>query len=255
MNITRVKNVNSVEKLFDGWNETLIWSCLDGTMGSLYSENTPHPESVMAWLGDFIFFAWKPSKELVAYKPEEFHQGFVIMVPQNEAWAKVIEEVFGEHTKRVTRYAIQKEKDCFNRESLQKAVDSLADEYVIKRIGQAEYEYAKRNDWTCDWCSQFAQYQEYETKGLGFVIYHGKEIVAGASSYSSYKSGIEIEIDTKEEYRRKGLAYVAAAKLILECLDRDLYPSWDAANLWSVGLAQKLGYHFEREYAAYYVYY
>ncbi|MDD6328823.1 MAG: GNAT family N-acetyltransferase, partial [Lachnospiraceae bacterium] len=29
------------------------------------------------------------------------------------------------------------------------------------------------------------------------------------------------------------------------------YPSWDAQNKWSVGLAEKLGYHFSHEYTAY----
>ncbi|MCM1200726.1 MAG: GNAT family N-acetyltransferase [Bacteroides fragilis] len=59
------------------------------------------------------------------------------------------------------------------------------------------------------------------------------------------------KIDTKKEYRRRGLATVCGARLILECLDRGLYPSWDAQNPWSVVLAQKLGYHFDREYTAY----
>lgn len=77
------------------------------------------------------------------------------------------------------------------------------------------------------------------------------ELVAGASSYSRYDKGIEIEIDTREDQRRKGLAYVCGAKLILECLDKGLYPSWDAQNTWSVALAEKLGYHFSHEYVAY----
>ena len=77
------------------------------------------------------------------------------------------------------------------------------------------------------------------------------ELVAGASSYSTYDKGIEIEIDTREDHRRKGLAYVCGAKLILECLEEGLYPSWDAQNKWSVALAEKLGYHFSHEYVAY----
>lgn len=74
---------------------------------------------------------------------------------------------------------------------------------------------------------------------------------AGASSYSVYKGGIEIEIDTSPEYRRRGLATACGARLIIECIDRDLYPSWDAQNVWSVALAEKLGYHFDYEYTAY----
>jgi len=72
-----------------------------------------------------------------------------------------------------------------------------------------------------------------------------------ASSYSSYKGGIEIQIDTREDCRRKGLATVCGARLILECLSRDLYPSWDAQNQWSVSLAGKLGYRFDHAYIAY----
>lgn len=41
------------------------------------------------------------------------------------------------------------------------------------------------------------------------------------------------------------------AKLILECINRNIYPSWDAQNKGSVELAEKLGYHFDKEYIAY----
>ena len=84
------------------------------------------------------------------------------------------------------------------------------------------------------------------------VIICGKgRIVSGASSYSRYDKGIEIEIDTEKAHRRRGLATAAGAALILECLSRGLYPSWDAQNKWSVALAEKLGYHFDHEYVAY----
>ena len=63
--------------------------------------------------------------------------------------------------------------------------------------------------------------------------------------------GIEIEVVTREDYRRKGLAYIGAARLLLECDKRGLYPNWDAANKMSVGLAEKLGYHFSHEYVVY----
>ena len=76
-------------------------------------------------------------------------------------------------------------------------------------------------------------------------------MLAGASSYSTYKEGIEIGIDTREDHRRKGLAYACGAKLILECLKKGIYPSWDAQNKWSVALAEKLGYHISHEYTAY----
>ena len=58
-------------------------------------------------------------------------------------------------------------------------------------------------------------------------------------------------MDTVPEERRKGLACIACASLILRCLEEGLYPSWDAHNMGSVRLAEKLGYEFDHEYAAY----
>ena len=60
-----------------------------------------------------------------------------------------------------------------------------------------------------------------------------------------------MEVDTHPAHRRKGLATACGAALIITCLDRGLYPSWDAQNLWSVALAEKLGYRFDHEYPAY----
>jgi hypothetical protein len=83
------------------------------------------------------------------------------------------------------------------------------------------------------------------------MVLHGEIPVSGASSYTFYDNGIEIEIDTKCEYRSRGLALACASGLILECLDRGLYPSWDAHDLRSVALAEKLGYHRDQAYVTY----
>ena len=49
------------------------------------------------------------------------------------------------------------------------------------------------------------------------VLWEGMP-VAGASSYSVYREGIEIEVQTLPAHRQKGLARAASAALILECL-------------------------------------
>lgn len=156
-----------------------------------------------------------------------------------------------EKCKKVLRYAIKKEKDVFDKHKLQKVVLQLPAEYELKLLEADEYVLCNNNRWANDLVSQFKDYDTYKKLGLGVVILKDGELVAGASSYSRYNEGIEIEIDTREDYRRKGLAYVCGAKLILECLEKGLYPSWDAQNMWSVALAEKLGYHFSHEYMAY----
>ena len=238
-----------ITSIFDSWNETIIWSCLQGVMGEIHTNS--EEDAAMAILGDFAFFAGKPSEKLIRLKPESCKQDFIIMIPQNDEWAELIEKCYRDKARKVTRYAIKKESDIFDIEKLEKAALSLPESYELKLLEEQEYNMCRNNDWANDLVSQYKDYDMYKELGLGVVALKDGELVAGASSYSTYKKGIEIEIDTREDHRRKGLAYACGAKLIIECLKRGLYPSWDAQNKWSVALAEKLGYHFSHEYTAY----
>lgn len=249
--IEKPDSMQKAELLFKGWSETVIWSCLQKVMGEIYVDNRRNPVSAMALLGDFCFLAGKPEEELVLYKPEECEKDFIIMIPQNDGWAELIEKCYGKQAKKVIRYAMKKEPDVFVKEKLQKIVDSLPQEYSLKRIDEKIYHWCRKENWCRDWVAQYTDYEVYRKYGLGVVVLKDGVPVSGASSYSSYRGGIEIEIDTEEKYRRKGLASVCGAKLILECLEKKWYPSWDAQNQWSAALARKLGYHCDYAYAAY----
>ena len=252
--IHETKNYDKIPHLFGDWPETMIWSCLQNIMGRIFINDTDNPSAAMAVLGDFCFMAGTPDKELISCMPEYCEKDFIIMVPQNDEWAAHIEECRKEDAKKVERYAIKKEGNIFDKEFLQTVVDGLSDEYQLKMIDEALFHRCRELSWCRDWVALYDDYAHYEKYGLGAIILKDGEIVSGASSYSSYNGGIEVEIDTRQDYRRKGLAYAAGAKLILECLKRGLYPSWDAQNKWSVALAEKLGYHYSHTYAAYEIY-
>lgn len=248
--IYEITNTNIVLSLFGQWEETLIWSCLQGIMGKIYADDLNAPTSAMAVIGDFTFFAGKPNTELISYKPGWCTQNFMIMVPQNEQWQNMIIHFYGEKANVVSRYAIKKEPHIFDKEKLEKITASLPAQYTLSIIDKTLYHMCKAETWSADLVSQFSDYDYFRNLGIGVVICKNNMIVSGASSYSRYREGIEIEIDTREDYRRKGLAYVCGAKLILECLKRNLYPSWDAHNKASVSLAEKLGYHYSHTYTA-----
>lgn len=249
--VCKLNDTQKAEKIFGDWQETLIWSCLQKIMGEIYVDNLENPQSAMAVLGDFCFFAGEWNKELVMYKPENCNQDFIIMIPQNDGWADLIASQYKDRAKKVIRYAIKKEENIFDKNKLQGIIHALPSGYSIKMIDEEIFNWCKENDWSRDLVSQFENYEMYKKLGLGAVILKEGIPVSGASSYSRYQDGIEIEIDTKEEYRRKGLAYTCGAKMILECLERNLYPSWDAQNKWSVALAEKLGYHYSHDYTAF----
>ena len=243
--IYELEDTSIVTKLFEGWQETMVYSCLQKVMGKVFVTNTDHPKSVCAYAGCFAFYAGEPDKEIVKNKPE----GFVIMVPKNEEWAELIEECYS-GAKKVIRYAIKKDT-IFDREKLQGFVNELPAGYEIHEIDADIFDKCLDNPVTEDFVSSFESKESFLKIGRGMVIIKDGRIVSGASSYSRYNEGIEIEVDTDPDERRKNLATIVCAALILRCLDENLYPSWDAQNINSVHLAEKLGYEFDHEYVAY----
>lgn len=242
----------AIENLFAGWEETIIWSCLQKVMGRVCANDTKSPTAAIALLGDFGFLAGQAdTKFLLALKRTVCKRDFLILVPQDESWSRVIEACYGENCRRVTRYAFKKETEGFDPPKLESLVRGLPKEYRLTMIDQLWYSYCGQTSWCKDLVSQYESFEQYADLGLGVLILKDGVPVSGASSYSTYRSGIEVEIDTREDHRREGLATVCGAKLILECLKRNLYPSWDAHNAWSAALAEKLGYRFSHEYAAY----
>ena len=174
--VRKVTDMKSVRALFEGWEETMIWSCLQGIMGAVYADyqaGQELPQSAMAVLGDFVFLAGKPSEELLLFypqtgSPEENHSeaeglskeviperektGCIqILVPRSRAWERLIEKVYesefqSENMKKIIRYAIKKEpeiwKTASRRKKLEKIAAALPEEYELRLIDQELYEAA-----------------------------------------------------------------------------------------------------------------
>ena len=243
--VYELEDTSKAKKMFDGWEETLINSALQKVMGKVYVTDLEAPKSAFALTGVFGFYAGEPDEELLRNKPD----GFVIMVPQNDDWAKLIEKVYPD-AKRVTRYAIRKDTG-FDVDALKKNLELLPEGYELRNIDEELYDLCWENPVTAEFVAVFGSKERYLELGRGVMILKDGKFVSGASSYTRYIEGIEIEVDTIESERRKKLATVACSALILRCLKEGLYPSWDAHDMNSVHLAEKLGYEFDHEYTAY----
>ena len=237
--------LQDIALLFAGWEETMVWSCLQGVMGR--AEANADGSAAMIVNRDFVFLAGKPDPALLAKASGP------ILVPRTEDWNGPIEAVFGKRAVKESRYAIKKEPDVFDREHLEHLAAALPEGYTLRMIGEDLIPVLLGEGWSKDFCSAFDSPADCCRRGVGVVAMYEGVPVAGAGSYSVYRGGIEVEIDTREDHRRRGLAAACGARLILECLDRGLYPSWDAIDLRSVALAEKLGYHRGEEYTTYWL--
>ena len=155
--IYKIYDTENASPLFAGWEETLIWSCLDGLMGCIYGDHPLFPQSAVAVLGDFSFFAGKPSRELVFM---DHRRTYSILVPQNEEWKALILDAFGDRAAAITRYATKKEPDVFDTEYLKRAASSLPAGYTLCRIDEPIYRMCLSQAWSRDLAAQFGRYEQ-----------------------------------------------------------------------------------------------
>ncbi|WP_345891616.1 GNAT family N-acetyltransferase [Ruminococcus sp. OA3] len=240
-----------IAPLFKNFHQSMVHSCLENRMGCAYADNTDAPVSAQIIIGAFSFLAGRPDENLVRNIPPDYDASEILMIPENETWDSLIELVWGRRARRFTRYAIKKEPGVFNDFLLNEFINRLPDGYSLQMIDENIYQLTFREDWSRDLCALFPSYENYREHGIGAGVLYKGLLVSGASSYAVSNGSIEIEVDTRPEYRKKGLALACCAKLILECRQRGLYPGWDAHDLRSVSLAERLGYHLDYSYTAY----
>ena len=239
-------NPHTLQRLFPNTDDGLILSYLQGYMGYALVDNEDNPTSAQIVVGDFAFFGGIPNAALIknAQAP--------ILTPLTKEWEIAIENTLGDKITKSYRYKIKKQREGFDTNKLSNYIHSLDKKYDLKKIDESLYKKILQEDWSKDLCSQFNNFDDFNKRGLGFVILYKDSLVSGASSYVVFDNSLEIEIDTKRDMRGQNLATICGSQLILACIHNHIYPSWDAIDLRSVALAEKLGYQLDHPYVVYY---
>lgn len=102
----------AIAPLFEGVQETMVWSCLQGLMGEAYAEEETPPACAQLLLGDFCFFggdARRPGRRSCGAHPSLAAGGTA-----DAAWEALIEQRNPGRFERVERYAFEKEPSAFD---------------------------------------------------------------------------------------------------------------------------------------------
>ncbi len=150
-----------------------------------------------------------------------------------------------------TRYSF-KDKANFQVKFLNDLVTHLEEGYNIVLIDNHIYNCFSTEEWSQDLQGDFESYQDFVLKGgFGFVILKNNELIAGISSGLVYRGAVEVEVATRPNEQGNGFAKKLGAAMILESLNRDMFPLWDAHNEASKKVAEFLGYELIGPYVAF----
>ncbi|WIG34472.1 GNAT family N-acetyltransferase [Bacillus toyonensis] len=248
-------NIHTRRKLvsmFEDFNNVILLSYLQGHMGRAWVNDLENPTVAQVTVGIFTFYTGDPNvketEELLRNIPEK-----MLVIVNSEEWKKHLETFYERKIDKFLRYKFKRNSEFFNRSKLQSFISTLPKGYELRRIDEHIANNSTLHKLSEDFTSQFQSVEDYLNRGIGYSILYNGEVICGASSYSIYDKGIEIEVATDLNHRRKGLATIVSAALILDCLEKGKYPNWDAANTTSAKLAEKLGYVFDKAYDTYFV--
>ena len=227
-----------------------VRSAMEGIMGRVWVPDLENPSFCLIKLGTFAYVLGVPPKgerTLELLKVIRTECGGTFIKPENEHWINWMESSLEDGYRTVSRYALKYDEARFDREKLKSYAYSLPEGYVMKKIDRTLFRQLLKEDWSAPFVSNFENEDQFEKSGTGYGILKGKELVSGCSACGFSEGMMEMDAETKTEYRRKGLSACAAAKFLLDCLDRNLKPNWNTFSLHMVSVAKELGYTLDRD--------
>ena len=222
---------------------------LEDQMGMAFVDNTDMPSAFMIKIGPFHYFAGNPANNGGMEMVKNF-QPYNLFMSASAGWAEAFKQVYGERFFQIERYNFSSQNlSIAHAEKLCQASKFAED---VKRMDTALLERLKGQDHFID-VSDFESPADFEKRGIGYYLEKDGKVIGAAYSSLVCTTGIEVSLFVEEDYRRQGVATVLSANLIRWCLEHNMDAHWDAANLESCQLAEKLGYNPLGSYQAYFL--
>lgn len=219
-------------------DRVMIDCVLDGHGGSIMADSKTAPSVARLDSGSFTMFGGDPLSsacmELIHSAPVSF------VTPENEIWQRLLQEAFS------GRYSllpfVEYKADCINIAHLKNMITAIPADYELQMINKALAARVEEEIGNPYFYEHFSDIDDFLQRGVGYCMVYRGEIVSAATTMAASAKAVDIEIETVEQHRRKGLGSIVGAKLVLHCLRQDIDPKWLAANEDSARLAARLGF-------------
>lgn len=237
---------------FPGVADTALLSALQGHMGAVMADDPEDIGLIVARCGDYLYFGGDPDHpEAEAAVRQAPAEGYLVSLEPR--WQEKFKAVWGPRLEAQRRHIIKRDMSGLDRERLAALSAQLPEGFCLKRVDEGMARALYEMPWAHEYVNQFAGTRDFVERGFGFAVMDGDEIACVGTTFSLYDAGMEMGIATNPLYRRRGLATAAAARTVMEAMDRGWELNWDAANEISLRLAKKMGFEKIGEYDVYIV--
>ena len=234
-------------ELFKTWKKCMVLYGLKSQIGTVYRNSDM--TTIFYDIGNFLYLAGELDSRFWEDFVRQYGLDYKIIISEDTKWQDFLRRQVGLIS--FTRYSF-KDKANFQVEFLNDLVSQLEKGYNIVPIDNHIYDCFSEEEWSQDLQGDFESYQNFTLKGgFGFVIVKNKELIAGISSGLVYQGAVEVEVATRPNEQGNGFAKKLGATMILESLNRDTFPLWDAHNVASKKVAEFLGYELVGPYEAF----
>lgn len=250
-----------VQPVFKLLPRTTVAGTLAGlTPGQVYVDDPQNPKAAFTWSEfRFSYLAGDPGNEdflqsLAALLVDELlprlpgsHDPTLVIYPDSPVWIDALEARLAAYRPlRLFRSLHRFDPKAFEQHTCE--LEALPPGYALLPIGTQvcerfpELAFAYELLW--------GSIEKFLSHGFGFCVLADGELASACDSPFCAGGRAEIGVETKEAYRRKGLARLAATRFIGESLSRGLEPVWECwwENEASRLLATRLGFEWLEDY-------
>lgn len=222
---------------------------IEGQMGRAFVDDPEEPTAFRIEVGPFFYLAGDAAGPggramLKAIAP------YTLFMPSSPGWLEAAMAMYGGRLVGFARYSFSAEHVSAEHLDHLCATSPFRDD--VRRMDVPFVAELWGRDHFVE-LADFDSVEDFVRRGIGFYLENKGTLVGAAYSSLVCSRGIEVSIFVLEDHRRQGIATILAARLLAWCLENNAQPHWDAANLESCRLAEKLGYIQTGQYEAHYL--
>ncbi|MCY3413702.1 MAG: GNAT family N-acetyltransferase [Candidatus Heimdallarchaeota archaeon] len=229
---------------FDSFNygKSMLETIPDNGYG--YTDNLRYPTVVLFSINIIHYITGDYSSEMARILLRKIPQMNIVLA--DAKWLPNLQDCWP-NLEKFTRKEFKYTKSINYLESF---IEAIPDGYVLRRMNEGDItSEVMINEIISKF---FKDTNQFLKNGISFGIFHNNSLTSFACSVLEIDKYVDIQIETKQEYRRNGLATALGAKITQFALKNNLIPIWVSMNEPSSLLAEKIGYSDPTPFSMYY---